>query len=84
MALVLATVAPSTSCASLPQACRALDPDLPIADQDLTYLTCQAEQGSQPAQLALGKRYELGDGVKINYPRAAELYKPVMMHITRW
>ncbi len=41
----------------------------------VSQLQCLASRGSKPSQLALAKAYEAGDGVPVDYSRAAELYR---------
>lgn len=41
----------------------------------LAALECSASRGFKPAQLELGKAYEAGAGVPVDYERAADLYR---------
>lgn len=80
-----------SGCATLPKSCEGLPPPkyetrvLPDGRRVLMQvrsepetvpeLRCRADQGVQAAQVALGKRYETGDGVARDVARAVELYE---------
>lgn len=53
----------------------ATTPGCPPGTSSDVVLTCQAALGNKGAQLALGKAYEMGDGVPLDIKRAARLYQ---------
>jgi TPR repeat protein len=53
------------------------------AGKSLDELTCGADRGDPSAQLALGVRYEKGEGVAADPARAAQLYAQAERTITR-
>jgi len=63
--LALAGCVHAPQCPPLPRMAR---------DAGLAVLNCHAGQGDKAAQLALGRRYEAGIGVRRNLKRAAALY----------
>ncbi len=64
-------------CAGVPKSCRGLDIAAlaGAADSDGPGLQCRADRGDTQAAVALGRRYELGDGVARDPRRAAQLYQ---------
>lgn len=91
LVLVAGAASALGACATVPQSCRGLPPGGPatltlpsgrnvvvparVAQADVAELRCGADQGLLEAQVALGRRYESGDGVPLDVARAAELYK---------
>ncbi len=77
--LLLATAADASS--SCPDSARlsngkrfALSSSSEAAAKSIDELTCGADRGDPSAQLALGVRYEMGEGVAADPARAAQLY----------
>lgn len=54
-----------------------------VSARSLEALTCGADRGDPSAQLALGVRYEKGEGVTADPARAAQLYAQAERTITR-
>jgi hypothetical protein len=79
--------APPTSCSGATRLSDgknfALSSSKEAAGKSLDELTCGADRGDPSAQLALGVRYEKGEGVAADPARAARLYAAAERTITR-
>jgi TPR repeat protein len=82
-----AVAAPPSSCAGVSRLSDgknfALSSSKEAAGKSLDELTCGADRGDPSAQLALGVRYEKGEGVAADPARAARLYAAAERTITR-
>jgi TPR repeat protein len=75
---------PPSSCSRLSDGKNfALSSSKEAAGKSLDELTCGADRGDPSAQLALGVRYEKGEGVVADPARAARLYAQAERTITR-